>query len=87
MSEIREEFNENLLDHNRNPVPSPQPGDIVFSYFTGVTGVVIEKIEENKSRVLWNGFSRFIVGEPGYFVMPGELKFVSVNLCVEGKNQ
>jgi len=25
------------------------------------------------------------VGEPGYFVMPGELKFVSVNLCVEGK--
>ena len=83
MNEIREEFNENLLDHNRNPVPSPQPGDMVFAYFTGVTGVVIEKIEENKSRVLWN--ARFIVGEPGYFVMPGELKFVSVNLCVEGK--
>ena len=88
MSEIREEFNENLLDHNKVPIPSPQPGDMVFAYFTGVTGVVIEKIEENKSRVLWNGRSRFIVG-PGYFVMPGELKFklkfVSVNLCVEGK--
>jgi hypothetical protein len=30
MSEIREEFNEKLLDHNKIPVPSPQPGDLVI---------------------------------------------------------
>jgi hypothetical protein len=38
MSEIREEFNEKLLDHNKIPVPSPQPGDMVFDYYTGSPG-------------------------------------------------
>jgi len=87
VSEIREEFNENLLDHNKVPIPSPQPGDMVFSYYTGSPGLVLENLKKNKSKVLWGEYPQFIVGEPGYFVMPGELEFVSVNLCVEGKNQ
>ena len=85
MSEIREEFNENLLDHNKVPVPSPQPGDLVFSHYTGSPGLVLKNLKKNKSRVLWSEYTQFVAGEPGYFVMPAELKFVSVNLCVEEK--
>ena len=50
MSEIREEFNENLLDHNKVPIPSPQPGDMVFSHYTGSPGLVLENLKKNKSR-------------------------------------
>jgi hypothetical protein len=50
VSEIREEFNENLLDHNKVPIPSPQPGDMVFSHYTGSPGLVLENLKKNKSR-------------------------------------
>jgi len=60
VSEIREEFNENLLDHNKVPIPSPQPGDMVFSYYTGSPGLVLENLEKNKSKVLWGEYSQFI---------------------------
>jgi hypothetical protein len=85
MSEIREEFNEKLLDHNKIPVPSPQPGDLVFDYYTGSPGLVLENLTTNTSKVLWSDYPQF-KGEPGYFMIPGELKSVSVNMCVEVKN-
>ena len=56
MSEIREEFDENLLDHNKVPIPSPQPGDMVFSYYTGSPGLVLENLKKNKSKVLWGEY-------------------------------
>ena len=61
MSEIREEFNQNLLDHNKVPIPSPQPGDMVFSYYNGSPGLVLENLEKNKSKVLWSEYPQFIV--------------------------
>jgi len=89
MSEVRTRHNSTLMDLNEKLNPSVQVGDIVRNFYSNKDiGVVIEKVDEASSRVLWSTFYDPYgshIGEPGVFTLPGNLNFVQINLCGERK--
>ncbi len=54
MIEVRNTLNKFLRDGNKKKITSPSRGDLVFDFYTGTPGIVLESYEIGTSNVLWS---------------------------------
>ena len=83
MSLIRNMDTRTLVTMEGRFCTDPQPGDMVRYYLNPhATGVIIKKLDENQSRVLW-GTNPEIILTQSRITLPGKMSYVSVDLVVE----
>lgn len=88
MGRIHIHSNGSLVGSDKKQLDTHGVGDMVHDYFTGTTGIIIEIIDKNTSKVLWNqNIEYFDSPERGYIFAPYIPLQVSnvMNSCKEVK--